>query len=114
MNVTDDISWNRAFAPAPIVERPGKEFEFAAWCGEAAFDFTIDTHTGKATAFTVAVGARNRNDVWRCGLRRSREHAPEMVFANVIELFRGNIFFVERTGLFLDLESAVTTHELER
>src|SRR6266478_1629164 len=111
MNVTGDICWDRAFAPAPFVQRLGKEFEFAARSWKATLDLAVDPHARKTTSFLITIGAGNRNDVWRRRLRRAREYAPEMVFANVVKFRRGNVLFVDRAGLLLDLECAVSAHE---
>src|SRR6266498_3404799 len=44
MNMTLDVSWNRVFMPAPIGERLGEEFEFAARCGKSALDLAVDSY----------------------------------------------------------------------
>ena len=44
MNMALDVRRNRIFVPAPIGERLGEEFEFAAWCGKAALDFAVDSY----------------------------------------------------------------------
>src|SRR5437588_5864947 len=114
MNVAGDISWDRAFAPAPFVERLGKEFEFSARSGKAALDLSIDSHAGKTTPLFIAVRAGNRDYIWRRWLRRPGEHAPEMVFANVVKFRRGNVLIIKRAGLLFDFECAVATHEFKR
>src|SRR5437588_12749568 len=113
MNVTDDVSWHRAFARAPIGECFGKEFEFAARRGKAALDLAIDSHAGKATSFRVAIWTGNRNHVRRRWLRCAREHTPESVFANIVKLGRGNVLFVDRSSLLLNFECAITSHEFK-
>src|SRR5207244_6177825 len=64
MNVTCDVCRNRTFGPAPLGDRFGKEFEFAAWCWEATFDLTINFHADKTASLCVTIRTRKRNDIW--------------------------------------------------
>ena len=79
MNVAGDVSWNRAFAPAPFVERLGKEFEFSARSRKTALDFTVNIHAHETTAFSIAIRTGNRNHIRRCRLCCAREDAMEMM-----------------------------------
>src|SRR5205809_8139615 len=104
MNMTGDVSRNRAFCPTPIGERPGKELEFAAWSWKAAFDLTVYFDAGQAPARFVTIGAGNWHNVWRSRFRCASEYASKTIFVNVFKFFRRNLLIIKRSGLPLDFE----------
>ena len=96
MNMTLDVGRNGKLGPAPVSQRARIEFQLAARRGKAAFDFAVDFHADQTAAIRIAIGAGNRNDVWRSGFGRAREHAAELIFANVFEFFARHGLFIDR------------------
>ena len=58
MNVTLDVSRNRVFGPTPISQRSRIEFQLAARCGKAAFDFVVNCSRRQGA------GHRHRRQDW--------------------------------------------------
>src|SRR2546425_3739400 len=117
VHMTLDVRGNRIFAPAPVGERARIEFQPSTWRGKASLDFTIipvNFNTSKTTAVLIAIRAWQGNNIWRRGLGRSREHATEMIFAYVFQLFSGHGLFVDSSDFPAHLKGAVAAHKFQR
>src|SRR5215813_1286389 len=114
MDMALDVAGDRVFAPAPFRECAGEEFQLAAGRGKATFYFAINLHSHQSTPVSIAVWSGHRNDIRRGGFCGPREYSAETILSHIFEFFSPDRLFIERAYLFIDFESAISPHELQR
>src|SRR5690349_14835317 len=114
MNMALEIHGNRQLWPTPVRQSGRVEFEFAAWCREAASNLTVDIDAGEAAAFLITIRKRQRNDVWTSGFWSASKDPAEVVLVRIVELFSGDEFVVDLADLLFYFKRAVAAHEFER